>query len=142
MMQVLWQELGYQTPSYSNDRARKAFEFLLPLVMTATEKPSLEPERDHDGTKKGLRRDHDGIMLELSGDQVMILQACVTPKSISELMSVLHRTNRTKFRETNISPLLTSGLLVMTIPTAPRSKHQQYRTTEAGKAIISDQELR
>ncbi|OPZ84408.1 MAG: hypothetical protein BWY76_01850 [bacterium ADurb.Bin429] len=138
MMQALWHDLGYQTPSYRNDRAHKAFEFLLPLVMTAEQTepktPSSGPGRDQDGTRMGLGRDQDRT--GLSGDQVMILQACVTPKSTSELMSLMHRTNRTKFREANITPLLATGLLEMTLPTAPSSKHQRYRTTEAGKAII------
>jgi len=136
MMQALWHDLGYQAPSYRNDRAHKAFEFLLPLAMTAEQPASLYKSEE---PSSGPGRDQDRI--RLTEDQVMILQACVTPKSTSELMSLLQRTNRTKFREANITPLLAIGLLEMTIPTAQSSKHQQYRTTEAGKAIISDADL-
>jgi ATP-dependent DNA helicase RecG len=144
MMQALWQELGYCAPVYRNDRAHKAFECLLPLDappvspphVPAVDAPTPGPSRDQDGTKTGPGWDQDGTRIELSGEQVAILRACLTPRPISELMTALKRTNRTKFREMNITPLLMQGLLAMTIPTAPSSKHQQYRTTSAGKAVL------
>lgn len=71
MMQALWQEFGYQAPSYRNDRAHKAFEFHLPLVMTTSdkrpasqlesEKPQPGPSRDQVGTKWGSSDDPSGM---------------------------------------------------------------------------------
>jgi len=42
------------------------------------------------------------------------------------------RTDRTKFRDQVVAPLLEAGLLKMTIPDKPRSSKQQYHTTDAG----------
>lgn len=53
-----------------------------------------------------------------------------------ELMEAAGRTNRTKFRDQVLRPLLDAGLLEMTIPDKPRSSRQQYRTTAAGLARI------
>ena len=46
------------------------------------------------------------------------------------------RTNRTKFRDQVVAPRLEGGLLEMTIPDKPRSSKQQYRITEAGRALL------
>jgi ATP-dependent DNA helicase RecG len=46
------------------------------------------------------------------------------------------RTDRTKFRDQVVAPLLEAGLLEMTIPDKPRSSKQQYRVTEAGRAAL------
>jgi len=46
------------------------------------------------------------------------------------------RTNRTKFRDQVVAPLLEAGLLEMTIPDKPRSSKQQYRITEAGRSAL------
>lgn len=47
------------------------------------------------------------------------------------------RTNRTKFRDQVVAPLLEAGLLEMTVPDKPRSSKQQYRITEAGRAALA-----
>ena len=46
------------------------------------------------------------------------------------------RTDRTKFRDQVVAPLLEAGLLEMTIPDKPRSSKQQYRITETGRAAL------
>lgn len=46
------------------------------------------------------------------------------------------RTDRTKFRDQVVAPLLEAGLLEMTIPDKPRSSKQQYCTTETGRAAL------
>lgn len=45
-----------------------------------------------------------------------------------------------KFRDQVIRPLLEAGYLEMTIPDKPRSSKQSYRTTEAGRRMIEEQE--
>ena len=83
------------------------------------------PSRDQAGTKQGLSR-----------DQVQVLELATTPRSLQELMEPSGRTNRTKFRDQVVAPLLEAGLLEMTIPDKPRSPRQQYRTTTAGTQIV------
>lgn len=52
-------------------------------------------------------------------------------------MAPFGRTNRTKFRDQILRPLLEAGLIEMTIPDKPRSPKQQYRITEAGRMALS-----
>jgi ATP-dependent DNA helicase RecG len=76
-----------------------------------------------------------------SGDQVQVLVAAQDPRLITELMEVVGRTNRTKFRDQVVRPLLEAGYLDMTIPDKPRSPKQQYRTTEAGRRLLDQATL-
>ena len=81
--------------------------------------------RDQVGTKSGPSR-----------DQVEILRMCLIEQAISELMRSTSRTNRTKFRDQVLNPLLNAGWLEMTIPEKPTSSKQKYRLTGAGKHIL------
>lgn len=65
-----------------------------------------------------------------------ILEACVKPLPIQEMMQMVHQSNRTRFRQNIIRPLLDEGLLAMRIPTKPSSPLQKYFTTEKGKALL------
>jgi ATP-dependent DNA helicase RecG len=49
------------------------------------------------------------------------------------------RTNRTKFRDQVLIPLLEAGLLEMTIPERPRSSRQRCRTTPAGRRVLEEE---
>lgn len=52
-------------------------------------------------------------------------------------MAVMGRTNRTKFRNRVLRPLLDAGLIEMTIPDKPTSRMQRYRTTVAGREVLA-----
>jgi len=82
-------------------------------------------KRDQVGTKSGLSR-----------DQVAILSNCAEPKSLAEILALAGRSNRTKFRDQVVNPLLRQGLLEMTIPDKPKSRLQQYRLTRQGKTVL------
>jgi ATP-dependent DNA helicase RecG len=71
-----------------------------------------------------------------SPSQVEILRNCLEEKEISELMLIVGKTNRTRFRNQELKPLLGSGWLEMTIPDKPTSSRQKYRTTEEGGKIL------
>lgn len=77
------------------------------------------------GTKEGL-----------SPDQVQVLKIADVPRNLADLMVPSGRSNRTKFRDQVVAPLLETGLLEMTVPDKPRSSKQQYRITEAGRAAL------
>jgi ATP-dependent DNA helicase RecG len=47
--------------------------------------------------------------------------------SLIELMSLLKRTDRTKFRDQVLNPLIEAGLVEPTIPDKPTSSKQKYR---------------
>jgi hypothetical protein len=50
-----------------------------------------------------------------------------------EIQKKLILTHRENFRKFYLKPALESGLIEMTIPGKPNSKHQKYRRTEKGK---------
>ena len=77
------------------------------------------------GTKSGPSR-----------DQVKILAKASTGAALTELMTVAERTNRTKFRDQVIQPLMDQGLLEMTLPDKPTSSQQKYRLTVQGAAWL------
>ena len=70
------------------------------------------------GTKKGLSRDH-----------LIILKKCKQESTAIELMKILGRTNRTKFKQAIIYPLIDHGFIEVTIPDKPKSPNQKYRVT-------------
>ncbi len=71
-----------------------------------------------------------------SRHQVLVLEASGDSKPIQALMRRSGRTDRTKFRNQVLRPLLEAGLLAMTIQDKPKSRLQRYRTTESGKKIL------
>jgi ATP-dependent DNA helicase RecG len=83
-------------------------------------------------------RDAAGTKLGLSQDQVQVLALAIESRTLPELMSPSGRTNRTKFRDQVLAPLIQAGLVEMTIPDKPRSPKQQYRVTEAGRRLVRD----
>lgn len=74
-----------------------------------------------------------------SRDQVEILAKASIGAALTDLMVVANRTNRTKFRDQVIQPLMDQGLLEMTLPDKPTSSQQKYRLTEQGAAWLAAQ---
>ena len=70
------------------------------------------------GTKKGLSVDH-----------LKILKNCKNESSAIELMEIIKRTNKSKFKNTIINPLVENGFLELTYPDKPKSPTQKYRLT-------------
>lgn len=57
-----------------------------------------------------------------------------------EIQGLLSLKNRKNFRKYYLKPALDSGLIEMTIPDKPNSKHQKYRLTEKGKRMKRNNE--
>ena len=70
------------------------------------------------GTKQGLSWDH-----------LKILKNCKNESSANELMQILNRTNKSKFKNVIINPLVENGFLELTNPDKPKSPTQKYRLT-------------
>jgi len=68
---------------------------------------------------------------------VEILAACRTDQAVPDLLALVGRTNRTKFRTDLLIPLIEEGLVEMTIPDKPKSSKQRYRTTEKGQGVLA-----
>jgi hypothetical protein len=76
-------------------------------------------------TKKGLSLNIKNI----SSDQVRILKNCSNENSAAELIEILKRTNKTKFKQTILDPLINCGFFELTVPDKPKSPKQRYRFT-------------
>ena len=70
------------------------------------------------GTKKGLSQDH-----------LRILRNCKNESSAIELMEIINRTNKSKFKNIIINPLVENGFFELTNPDKPKSPTQKYRLT-------------
>ena len=70
------------------------------------------------GTKEGLSWDH-----------LKILKNCKNESSANELMEILNRTNKSKFKNIIINPLIENGFFELTNPDKPKSPTQKYRRT-------------
>ena len=70
------------------------------------------------GTKEGLSQDH-----------LKILKNCKSESSAIELMEILNRTNKSKFKNAIINPLIENGFFELTNPDKPKSPTQKYRLT-------------
>ncbi len=77
------------------------------------------------GIKKGLSCNYEKI----SSDQVKILKKCKVESSASELIKISGRTNKTKFKQDILNPLIKCGFFELTIPDRPTSPNQKYRLT-------------
>ncbi|MDO9516559.1 MAG: ATP-binding protein [Methanosarcinaceae archaeon] len=84
-------------------------------------------------------RHHVGTMSALSLHQVETLNKCLIDTGITELMEIAGRTDRTKFRNHVLNPLIEAGFLEMTVPDKPRSSKQKYRVTEKGQNLVTKQ---
>ena len=91
---------------------------------SATKKKSSQPDEE-DGTKSALSR-----------HQVDVLAKCFNESKLIELLKIAGRSDRTKFRNQVINPLLEAGLIEMTIPDKPNSRLQKYRITAKGKTLL------
>lgn len=114
---------GVAEPTFAEASGAVTVTFPAEIV----EAPDLVPGRHQAGTK-----------LALSRHQAQVLEMAQLPQALAELMEPSGRTDRTKFRDQVIHPLLEAGLLGMTIPDKPRSPNQKYQTTDAGRAALEN----
>ena len=107
------------------------------------------PGGDQAGTKSGPGRDLVGTgspadypaadaRPPVQPEQVTLLHRMFDDHATSELMSFVGRSNRSKFREQVLAPLLAPGLIEMTLPDKPNSSKQRYRLTTAGRGLKSE----
>ena len=123
---------GSPSPEFDFDEDHTFFMCRLPVhpgakqvKVTAKDKTPAEVTAEV-GTKSGPSR-----------DQVEIMRKCLYDSAISELMALAGRTNRTKFRDQVLNPLLSANIISMTIPDKPNSRLQKYRLTDKGRAWLA-----
>ncbi|MBW1671290.1 MAG: transcriptional regulator [Deltaproteobacteria bacterium] len=78
----------------------------------------------------------EGTKSAPSRHQVEILLNCQKEQAIGDLMKIADRSDRTKFRNQVLNPLIDAGWVEMTIPHKPTSSKQKYRLTNVGKHLL------
>jgi ATP-dependent DNA helicase RecG len=86
------------------------------VVLVTPDNDSSAPSRHQVGTK-----------LKLSTDQLLVFEQIEGEMSLVELMVLLNRKDRTKFRQQVLTPLIDLGLVEANIPDKPTSSRQKYR---------------
>ena len=79
-----------------------------------------------------------GTKLAPSRDQAVVLRTACEDSSLLELLGATGRSDRTKFRDQVVRPLLEARLVEMTVPDKPKSPKQKYRTTDAGRRVLAE----
>ncbi len=79
-----------------------------------------------------------GTKSALSRHQVSLLQSCRDEMAIVDLMKLVDRSDRTKFKKQFLNPLLDEELIEMTIPDKPTSSKQKYKLTHKGIGILEE----
>jgi Fic family protein len=113
------QQIDYYAALSEADKASDAtgfVEFMLKALLSAMQEVVLAPSRHQVGTKSVLNSDQRHVLDNMMGEM-----------SLKELMSLLKRTDRTKFKDQILNPLIKAGLVESTIPDKPTSSKQKYR---------------
>ncbi|WXT99808.1 MAG: hypothetical protein Ctma_0512 [Catillopecten margaritatus gill symbiont] len=108
---------------------------------TGTEQQGFEFEENIDtevyNTSLGIKKGLSYNFKNLQKNHIKILKECELENTAIELMKILTRTNKSKFKNDILSPLINSGFLEPTIPEKPNSPKQKYRLTGKFVAKIS-----
>ena len=79
-----------------------------------------------------------GTKWALSEEKLALLKKAQPDTTLVELLSTTGRTDRSKFRRNVLLPLIQDDFIEMTIPDKPRSQHQRYRITQAGREVLEE----
>lgn len=87
--------------------------------------------RDQVGSKSELDSQQLDHSVELTQEQQLIFTHLLQKTlSITEMVQLVGRSNRSKFRANVLAPLIEFGLVEMTIPNKPTSSKQRYRVVK------------
>jgi Fic family protein len=121
------QQSQYYSALSAADQASDAtsfVEFMLQALLAAMQEVVLvTPDNDSSAPS----RHQVGTKLKLSTDQLLVFEQIEGEMSLVELMVLLNRKDRTKFRQQVLTPLIDLGLVEATIPDKPTSSRQKYR---------------
>ena len=101
------------------------------------------PTRERPGRDKAPRSERGDSLshkdLSLSHQEVTMLTLVLDqPVNRVELLQAIGVGNETRNFRRHIAPLLDAGLLERTVPDRPTSRHQQYRVTAEGRALLNE----
>ena len=141
-MDFLMTNNGNPFPSIETDRKLNFFKVFLPIH------PQFAPPACLETLPQESSKEICEIVLRLSQvcpkdmdlkTAVLILLTAREKVGLQELMFKLDFTNKTRFRNGFIKPLMALGWLKYTLPDKPRSGKQKYILTSKGRALIEDE---
>ena len=111
------------------------FEYNATSIVVTLKKPILKKEISGDRSVPSWAQ--VGLKLGSSFEEVRkILTLCSVPRSLKEIVRRMGFSNRIKFKQKYINPLLKKGLLEMTNPKKPNTPTQKYVTSMQGRGLI------
>jgi transcriptional regulator with XRE-family HTH domain len=120
----------------------KAFAERFGISLPPLKPPSGVGPAHRGGRYEAHEKAHDNPYIAVNHSQRQIMRACrESCQSAPELMTALGHSTRTGHFKRAVTSLLAVGLLELTQPDSPRSKHQRYRLTPKGKAWLSAHDL-
>ena len=135
-------ENGSPAPVFETDDDRTSFLVRLPVHEAAHSPPpgqGAEQATEHDA-QDFTPQDKDTGQVT---DHVELLVATLTREmGRAQLQSALRLAHRDHFTATYLRPALEAGLIEMTLPDKPTSRHQRYRRTAAGEALVRQTKLK
>ena len=140
-------ENGSPAPVFESDDDRTWFLVRLPVHEQVCTGPTGQDAEHHTGheTPQGLplnaeRGKTPGTTGQDTGqdtDHVELLLVALTHEmGRAQLQSALQLAHRDHFTASYLRPALEAGLIEMTHPDKPTSRHQRYRRTAAGEALV------
>lgn len=121
------QQSEYYAALSAADQASDAtgfVEFMLQVLLAAMQEVVLAtPHSDLPAPS----RHQVGTKLKLTSDQLFVFEHMEGEMSLVDLMALVNRKDRTKFRQQVLAPLIDLGLVEATIPDKPTSSRQKYR---------------
>lgn len=119
-------ELGWDKPELREDVQPDYVVLTLP-VGRAAETPQENPSRKWGEPHKKTPQENPIRKLTKKENNIkLILEFCMEPKSLTEIIEHLGLKDKKSFKETYISKMLEDGSLSMTEPDNPTSRNQKY----------------
>ena len=127
---------GSPAPLFESDDDRTWFLVRLPVREVASAATEQGTEQDHDqDTEHETEHETEQDALQVADHVGRLVAALTSPLGRAELQSALQLTHRPHFIASYLRPALEAGLVEMTLPDKPTSRHQRYRRTPAGEAM-------
>ena len=124
---------GSPLPVFESDEDRTWFVTRLPVHEAAHRAPTGQGAEQDTGQVTVHETEHDAPQVTDHVGRLVAAMTCEMGRA--ELQAALRLTHRPHFIASYLRPALETGLIEMTLPDKPTSRHQRYRRTAAGEAL-------
>ena len=127
---------GSPAPVFESDNDRTWFLVRLPIHV-AHGAPTVQGTEQDTGqdTEHETEQDTEHDDRQVTEHIKRLVEALTCEMGRAELQAALRLTHRPHFMTSYLQPGLKAGMIEMTIPDKPTSRHQRYRRTTAGEAL-------